>query len=72
MMFVMWELKVESDCSMLCSSPMSAWTESKTGRRLPSSAGMGRPAWAMSAEQPDGLEGDGLAAGVGAGDEQDE
>ena len=52
MMFVMWLLNVDSDCSMLCSSPMSAWTEAKTGRRLPASAGTGSPACAIALSSP--------------------
>ncbi len=52
MMFVMWLLNVDSDCSMLCSSPMSAKTASNTGTRLPRSAGTGSPACAISESSP--------------------
>ena len=34
---------VDSDCSMLCSSPMSAMISSNTGMVLPSAHGMCRP-----------------------------
>ena len=48
---------------------MSARTASKTGSSA-RSAGTGRPDWAIKAEQADGFEGDGFAAGVGAGDDE--
>ncbi len=67
----MWPLKVESDCSMLCSSPMSARTSSKTGRRLAVLGGDGQAGLGHEHEQADRLERYGLAAGVGSGDEQD-
>ena len=55
---------------MLCSSPMSARTSSKTGRRLPASGGDRQAGLRHQAEQADRLERDGLAAGVRAGDQQ--
>ena len=70
MMLPMCELNVESDCSMLCSSPMSAKTASKTGRRVSSSGGNREACLRHQAEQPGRLERDGLAAGVRAGDQQ--
>ena len=39
--------KVDRLCSMDCSSPMSAYISLKTARRLPGSARMGRPDWAI-------------------------
>ncbi len=47
-----WLEKVESDCAMLCSSPMSAITRPKTGSRAPPAAGTRRPAWCMSDSRP--------------------
>ena len=67
-MLPMCQLKVESVCSMLCSSPMSAKTPSKSGSWLSVAAGMGRPACAIRLKKPDGLERHRLAAGIGAGD----
>ena len=52
MMLPMCELNVDSDCSIDCSSPMSANTASKTGRRLSFSAGTGIPACAINASRP--------------------
>ena len=68
-MFVTCPEKVESDCSMLCSSPMSAKTFWKTGMREPCSAGIGSPACAISVSRPTVLERDRLTAGVRARDE---
>ena len=65
-----WLEKVDSDCAMLCSSPMSAMTRRKTGRRAPSAAGTRSPAWCMSASRPSVLSADRLAAGVRPGDDQ--
>ena len=48
----MCEENVESDCSRLCSSPMSASTSSKTGSCDPWCAGMCRPDCAMIASSP--------------------
>ena len=48
----MWELKVETDSSMLCWSPTSAYTPSNTGRELPSPAGRCSPDWCISARSP--------------------
>lgn len=45
--WVMWLEKVDRLCSMDCSSPMSAYISLKTARRLPGSARMGRPDWAI-------------------------
>ena len=50
--WVMWELNVESDCSMLCSSPMSAQTFAKTETCEPASAGIWRPDMAISVSSP--------------------
>ncbi len=47
-----WPLKVDSDCAMDCSSPMSAKTSRKIGRRLPAAAGTCRPAWCISESSP--------------------
>ncbi len=44
--------KVESDCSMLCSSPMSASTLPKTDTSLFSSAGIKRPHMAIRVKRP--------------------
>ena len=46
------ELKVDTDCSILCWSPTSAYTPSNTGRTLPSFAGICNPAWCISASKP--------------------
>ena len=51
-MLVTWAENVLRLASMDCSSPMSAKTERKTGRRDPSAAGMRRPACAISASRP--------------------
>ena len=48
----MCELKVLSDCSRLCSSPMSARMWRKTGTLLPSPAGMCMPDWAIRQSRP--------------------
>ena len=48
----MCDEKVLSDCSMLCSSPISANTCGKTLTSEPSSAGMCRPARAISVSRP--------------------
>jgi len=50
--FTMWEEKVESDCSMDCSSPMSAYTAPKVEMRLSSPTGMCRPHSAISVSRP--------------------
>ena len=47
-----WPLNVERLWAIDCSSPMSAKTSRKIGRRLPASAGTCRPAWCMSASRP--------------------
>ena len=62
---------VESDCSRLCSSPMSASTSSKIGNCEPSPAGTCRPDWAMIASRPTVFERHRLAAGVRPGHDQD-
>ena len=51
-MFTMCEEKVESDCSIDCSSPISDRTFLKTLRRVRGDAGMGIPAWARSVKSP--------------------
>ena len=43
---------VERDWATDCSSPMSAKTSRRTGRRLPGSAGTWRPAWCISTSRP--------------------
>ena len=48
----MCELNVLSDCSRLCSSPMSARMWWKTGTLLPSPAGMCMPDWAIRHSRP--------------------
>ncbi len=52
MMLVMCAEKVDSDCSMLCSSPMSAKTPSNTDSAAPSAAGTCSPDCAMSTSRP--------------------
>jgi hypothetical protein len=61
-MLVMSLLNVLSDCSMDCSSPMSAQTEWEEGSSEPLSAGMG--AALRHHQQPDRLQRNRLAAGV--------
>ena len=51
-MLVMCAEKVESDCSIDCSSPMSAKMSCRIGSRVPSSAGIGSPAWAIRQSSP--------------------
>ena len=51
-MFVMCAENVESDCSMLCSSPISASTWRNTAISLPSAAGIIRPHIAISVRRP--------------------
>ena len=50
--FVMCAENVDSDCSMLCSSPMSAMISWNTGMVLPSAHGMCRPHCVMAASRP--------------------
>ena len=64
------ELNVLSDCSRLCSSPMSARMRLKTGTLLPSPAGMCMPHWAIRQSRPGRLEADGFAAGVRPRDDE--
>ena len=71
MMLPMCELNVDSDCSIDCSSPMSAKTASKTGRRESASAGTGSPACAISASRPTVFSATVLPPVFGPGDEQD-
>ena len=52
MIFVMCAENVERDCSMLCSSPMSAKTWSKIETSLPSAAGIIRPHMVISVKRP--------------------
>ena len=49
---LMWEEKVLKDCSIDCSSPISAKIWSKTAALLPSAAGMNKPDWAISCKSP--------------------
>jgi hypothetical protein len=65
-----WPENVDRLWAIDCSSPMSAKTSRKTGRREPASAGMCRPAWCMSASRPSVRRRDGLAAVFGPGDDQ--
>ena len=51
-MFVMCAENVDSDCSMLCSSPMSAMISSNTGMVLPSAHGICRPHCVIAASRP--------------------
>ena len=51
-------------------SPMSAKTAAKGQNSLPSATGMGMPLWTMRVKQAQGLQGHGLAAGVGPGDDE--
>ena len=44
-MFFMWAENVERLWSMDCSSPISAKRDLKTGSRVPSFAGRGKPVW---------------------------
>ena len=46
------QLKLERVCSMLCSSPISAKTPSKSGSWLSFEAGMGMPACAIRLSRP--------------------
>ena len=71
MMFPMWELKVESDCSMRLLVADVGVDGLEDGQAGVGVGGDGQAGLGHEGEQPDGLEGDGLAAGVGAGDEQD-
>ena len=52
MMLTMWEEKVLSDCSILCSSPMSANTSSKIPSSERSDAGICRPDCPISVSRP--------------------
>ena len=62
--------KVLSDCWRLCSSPTSSSTSRKTGGRAAPMHGDVQPALGHDDQQPDRLQRHGLAAGVGAGDDQ--
>ena len=61
--------KVESSASMDCASPMSARNAVKIGK-LAAAAGTGKPGLGHHGQQRGGFEGDGLAAGVGAADDE--
>ena len=50
--FVIWDENVESDCSILCSSPISARTLSKTDTRLLSETGSISPHSAIKVNKP--------------------
>ena len=52
MMPLMWDEKVLSDCSIDCSSPISAQISRKTAALLPSAAGINRPACAINCNKP--------------------
>ena len=69
-MLVMWAEKVDRDCSMDCSSPMSANTSSNTASSVPSAGRDLQPGLRHQGKQAHGFQRDGLAAGVGAGDDQ--
>ncbi len=60
---------VDSEAVIDCSSPMSASTSANTGSRA-RSAGTWQPALVQQRAQAERLEGDGLAAGVGAAQHQ--
>ena len=47
-----WDENVDTDRSMLCASPMSANTLSKTDRDDPEAAGICNPAWCISTSNP--------------------
>ena len=51
-MLVIWEEKVLSDCSMLCSSPISAKTSSKIPSSERSEAGIWSPACPIKVKSP--------------------
>ena len=51
-MWVMWLENVDKLCSIDCSSPMSAKISWKMATRLPLSAKIGRPDWAISCASP--------------------
>ena len=61
-----WPENVDSDWAIDCSSPMSANTSRKTGRREPASAGHVEAGLVHQREQPERAQRDGLAAGVRA------
>ena len=69
-MLLMWEEKVDRLWAMDCSSPMSASTRSQTVDDAPVPGGDVQAALGHEGQQTEGLEGDGLTAGVGAGDDQ--
>ena len=71
-MFLMCPEKVESDCSMDCSSPISANRLLKMLKEEPERAGMCSPDWAISAISPTVFKRDGFAAGVRPGDDHPE
>ena len=64
--------KVDSDCSMDCSSPISAKTLWNTLNAEPERAGMCRPDCAISTSRPTVFSVDRLAARVRAGDDHRE
>ena len=69
MMLVIWEEKVESDCSMLCRRRCRP----APGQRPKARCGPRRdhqPALSHEGQKPQRFEGDRLAAGVRAGDDQ--
>ena len=49
---VMWAEKVDKDCSMLCSSPISASTWSNKDTALPSDTGIIRPHMVIKVRSP--------------------
>jgi len=68
-MLVIWPEKVESDCSIDCSSPMSAYMAVKQGSSERIEPGMSRPLCAITASSPTVLSVTGLTARIGAGDD---
>ena len=53
--FFMCEENVDKDCSMLCSSPMSAYISVNTETSLPVNAGIAKPLIAISENNPNVL-----------------
>ena len=66
----MWPENVDSDWAIDCSSPMSAKTSRKTGRRLPACRRDVQAGLVHQREQPERAQRHGLAAGVRAGHDE--
>ena len=69
-MLVIWEEKVLRICSILCSSPMSANTSSKTASSELSSGRNMKAGLSHQGKKAHGFQGNSFTAGVGAGDDQ--